>query len=129
MLEVVWAYWQGFSILIGMFSLTVLMPLSYFVLTRPFDKLVPRGMGPEYDLWFVSVLFVRPIMFAMQIVLPNADKRNPIAQLNWGGFDFRGHASRFQIIFSYVYITCLSYTTVFAIVLYVYDHFINYNEV
>lgn len=121
MFEVVWEYWEGFSVLIAMLSLTVLMPLSYFVLTRPFDKLVPHGMGPEYDLWFVSVLFVRPVMFAMHIVLPRADKRNPIAQLNWGGFNFRCHASRMQVLFSYLYLICLYHTMFFFIVLFIHD--------
>ena len=99
----------------------ILVPLSYIVLTRSFDKLVPRGHGPEYDLWFVSVLVFRPGTFAFQIVFPNYAGRNPIAKVNWGGFDFRGHASRLQVIFSYTYIACLYHTVLFFVILFVRD--------
>ena len=121
MLDAIWEYWVLFSAGVFFLLILILMPLSYFVVTRPFDKLVPRGHGPEYDLWFVSVLIFRPGTFAFQIVFPNYAGRNPIVKVNWGGFDFRGHASRLQVIFSYTYIACLYHTVLFFVILFVRD--------
>ncbi|MBN4080665.1 hypothetical protein JYT31_03270 [Beggiatoa alba] len=123
--NLLWTYWMWFSAIIGFFWMLILIPLSYFIVTRPFDKLVPRGVGPEYDLWFVSVLFARPIVFIIQILLPNY-ARNALTIANWGDFIFRDHASRRQIIFSYLYMGCLLYMfLIYAPIKLIHDYVLN----
>ena len=111
----IFSLWVFLSALVGVAWVFVLVPLSYFALTRPFDKFLPRGVGPEYDFWFASWLIFRPGSFAFHIVFPGYASRNPIANLNWCGFSFRENASRWQIIFSYVYIYSLGYSLAFGV--------------
>jgi hypothetical protein len=122
--EIIWDYWSWFSSWVGAFWLVILIPISYFVLTRPFDKVVPRGFGPEYDLWFASVLICRPFSFAFKIVLPNYP--NPVMKANWGDYNFRANASRFQIIFSYAYMCSIIFVGfVFTPSLLIHDFILN----
>jgi hypothetical protein len=98
--------WDGFTLfssLLGVCVIFVLLPLGYFILTRKFDKSFPNGVGPEYDLWFVSLLF-RSFTYAFHIVFPSFSKKHPVWKLNYKGYDFYEHAKGYQKVFSVIYV-------------------------
>ena len=98
--------WDGFmlmSAIIAVCVIFILLPIGYFILTRKFDKTFPEGIGPEYDLWYVSLMF-RSFTYAFHIVFPKFSKKHPIWKLNYKGYDFNGHANGGQKLFSSIYI-------------------------
>lgn len=47
--------WDGFmliSAIVAICVIFILLPIGYFILTRKYNKTFPKGIGPEYDLWY-----------------------------------------------------------------------------
>lgn len=91
------------------------LPLSYWVLGRPFDKRFEGSAkaGPEHWFGWFSTLVLRPITYAVRVVLdtPRAIEAaqksdvlpNVWQRMDYGDFNFKQAATPLQKWFSYMY--------------------------
>ncbi len=114
----------GFGI--GCLGFFILLPILYFRLTRKYD-----AMFPDHDriipLPSIMGTVVRTGYYSSFIVFKNLinGKRHKIMHDVTNGYDFRGNASRLDIILSYLYmfiaILLLGSSIVFFILTKVFD--------
>jgi hypothetical protein len=99
----------------------VLVPIVYFKIVKPLDELF-RGKGLTFEegLWHFS-LGMRMGQYTLCIVFPERSKKHPYAKMIYQGYDFRGNASKEQVILSYAFLICFIIILIFAFVLILYD--------
>jgi hypothetical protein len=108
-------------IFISSVVLFAITPLVYSKIVRPIDRLFKgKGLTFEEGLWHVSIA-VRMSQYVLCIVFPQRSKKDKYAKLVYQGYDFRGNASKQQVILSYIYLSCLILIFVMGALLILYD--------
>ena len=101
--------------------LFAITPLVYSKIVTPLDMLF-RGKGLTFEegLWHVSIA-IRMSQYILCIVFPQRSKKDKYAKLVYQGYDFRGNASKQEVLLSYIYLTCLIVIFVMGALLILYD--------
>ena len=82
--------------------LFAITPLVYSKIVNPIDRLFKgKGLTFKEGLWHVSMA-IRMSQSVLCIVFPKRSKKDKYAKLVYQGYDFRGNASKQQVILSYL---------------------------
>lgn len=77
--------------------------IAFFFVDKKFRKLLDQHDAVIME----TFILMRDINFLLCIAFKNRSKKDRYARLLYNGFDFRGHASRFEIILSYFFVSTI----------------------
>lgn len=113
-----WIFYVG---ALCFFIMVLTWVLGYFLFLRPFDK-VFQGRNYLFEQGIPLFSYVmRMSRYMFSIAFPSHSKKDKGAQMVYEYYDFRGNATKLQIIVSYIYMLCVLLAIVLAAVLYTHD--------